>query len=311
MLSPVQYRVSLVIVNWKTPDLLARCLESLATDRGFSEFEIIVVDNDSGDESVPMLKSRFAHVKLIENKGNYGFSKGCNQAIDISAGKYILLLNPDTVIVDNAVSIMADYLDENPEVGAVGPRVLNADGSLQLACRRSFPSISASFFRLTYLSLLFPKHPAVAKYNLTNADPNQFLAVDALSGSAMMVRRSIIENIGLLDEDIFMFGEDIDWCWRIKETGAEVMYIPTASVYHVHGAASRKRPVGTTINLHKGMEVFYRKHMAKNHLPITNLLVYAAIWLRAAVFIVVNVIRGLLPTGKPDLPGNQSKGKHS
>lgn len=302
MKSPILHKVSIVIVNWKTPELLSRCLNSLKDDSGYDHFEIIVVDNNSGDSSVPMLKEQFPYVKLIENKGNYGFSKGCNQAIEISSGEYILLLNPDTVIVKDAISIMTRYMDENPQVGCVGPKVLNADGTLQLACRRSFPSISASFFRLTYLSLLFPKHEAFARYNLTNADPEAFLSVDALSGSCMMVPRHLVEKIGVLDEDIFMYGEDIDWCWRIKEAGYEVMYIPSAQVYHVHGASSRKRPVGTTINLHKGMEVFYRKHMAKKHLPLTNLLVYAAIWMRAAIFIVVNLLRGLSPVGTQQLP---------
>lgn len=292
------FAVSIVIVNWKTPKLLARCLDSLKEDPGYEDFEIIVVDNNSGDESVPMLKADFPYVHLIANTGNYGFSKGCNQAIEIAHGRHVLLLNPDSVVVKDAISTMYKYLDANPEVGAVGPKVLNTDGTLQLACRRAFPSVSASFFRLTYLSHLFPNHPAVSRYNMTFADPESFLDVDALSGSCMMVRNQVIEKIGLLDEDIFMFGEDIDWCWRVKEAGYKVMYIPTASVFHIHGAASRKRPVGTTINLHKGMEVFYRKHLAKNYWAPFNLLVYSAIWMRAGIFIVVNVLRGFLQKEK-------------
>ncbi|HMX46992.1 MAG TPA: glycosyltransferase family 2 protein [Candidatus Obscuribacter sp.] len=289
-----QFNVSIVIVNWKTPLLLARCLDSLKEDPQYDTFELIVVDNNSGDESVPMLKEKYPFVRLIENKDNAGFSRGCNQAIEIARGRNVLLLNPDSVSVKDAISTMSKYLDDHPEVGAVGPRVLNPDGSLQLACRRAFPSVQASFFRLTYLSKLFPNHPAVSRYNMTFADPDQFLDVDALSGSCMMLRRQVIDKIGLLDEDIFMFGEDIDWCWRVKEAGYRVMYIPTASVFHIHGAASRKRPVGTTINLHKGMEVFYRKHLAKNYWAPFNFLVYAAIWMRAAIFIVVNVLKGML-----------------
>lgn len=288
------FDVSVVIVNWKTPKLLARCLDSLREDPGYERFELIVVDNNSGDESVPMLKEQFPFVRLIENKENAGFSKGCNQAIVVAKGRHILLLNPDSVIIKDAISTMCRYLDENPAVGAVGPKVLNPDGTLQLACRRSFPSVSASFFRLTYLSHLFPNHPAVSRYNLTYADPDDFLDVDALSGSCMMVRHTVIDKIGLLDEDIFMFGEDIDWCWRVKEAGFSVMYIPTAAVYHIHGAASRKRVIGTTINLHKGMEVFYRKHLAKKYWAPFNWLVYAAIWLRAAIFIVVNLLKAFI-----------------
>ncbi len=288
-------RVSVVIVNWKTPALLARCLDSIKLEPRFGDFEVWVVDNDSGDESVEMLKTRYPQVKLIENKDNLGFSKACNQAIPESHGEFVLLLNPDTEVKDGAIGKLAQYLEEHPECGAVGPKVLNTDGTLQLACRRSFPSVKAAFFRVTYLSRLFPKSKTLSEYNLTFQDPDKTVEVDALSGSCMMVRRQAIDKIGLLDEDIFMFGEDIDWCWRIKQAGWSVFYLPSAVIYHVHGASSRLRPVGATINLHKGMEVFYRKHLAPNHSPIFNAFVYAAIWARALLFILVNVVRGLVP----------------
>jgi len=287
--------VSIVIVNWKTPELLDVLLESIKReDRGHEGFELIVVDNDSQDGSVEMIKTKHPHVKLVENSDNLGFSKACNQVIPGARGKYVLLLNPDTEVMTDAVTRMAEYLDKNPDCGAIGPKVLNTDGTLQLACRRSFPSVKASFFRLTYLSHLFPKSKLFAEYNLTHADPDQMLEVDALSGSCMMVRKDVIDKIGLLDEDIFMFGEDIDWCWRIKEDGYRVMYFPDSVIYHVHGASSRLRPVGATINLHKGMQVFYKKHLAKKYWVPFNILVYAAIWSRALLFILVNLIRGLL-----------------
>ncbi len=295
-------RVSIVIVNWKTPELLAQCLDSIAErDRGACDFELQVVDNNSGDGSVEMIKKRFPHVYLTENDDNVGFSRACNQVIPLCKGKYVLLLNPDTIVTEDAVSAMADYLDSEESAGAVGPKVLNTDGTLQLACRRSFPSLKASFYRLTYLSRLFPNSKVVAEYNLGHLDPDKRADVDALSGSAMMVRRHVIEQIGLLDEDIFMFGEDIDWCWRIKEAGYRVVYIPESIVYHIHGASSRKRPIGATINLHKGMEVFYKKHLAKKYWAPVNLLVYAAIWSRALAFILVNLLRGFL-TRKKTLP---------
>ncbi len=288
-------KVSIVIVNWKTPELLAVLLDSIAReDSGHESFELLIVDNNSGDSSVEMLKTRFPHVKLTENTENVGFSRACNQVIPTAQGQYVLLLNPDCEVTTNAVSRMSDYLDKNPDCGAVGPKVLNTDGTLQLACRRSFPSVKASFFRLTYLSKLFPKSRYFSEYNLTHADPDKELEVDALSGSCMMVRKDVIDRIGLLDEDIFMFGEDIDWCWRIKELGYRVVYIPDSVVYHVHGASSRFRPVGATINLHRGMHVFYKKHLAKKYWAPFNILVYAAIWSRAILFIMVNLIRGLL-----------------
>jgi GT2 family glycosyltransferase len=284
-------RVSIIIVNWKTPKLLAKCLNSLKEDRDYSNFEIWVVDNASGDESVKMLETDFPSVKLIVNSDNKGFSKACNQAIPLALGEFILLLNPDTESKPSAVSELADFLAANPEAGAVGPKVLNPDGSLQLACRRAFPDPAASFFRLTYLSRIFPKSPVFSRYNFTYADPDSLLEVDALSGSCMMVRREVVERIGLLDEDIFMFGEDIDWCWRIKQAQWKVFYNPLAVVIHVHGAASRLRPIGTTLDLHKGMRVFYKKHLAQKYWAPFNALVYAAIWSRAFVFIVVNWAR--------------------
>lgn len=285
-------RVSIVIVNWKTPDLLASCLDSVLADSNSASFDIWVVDNASGDNSLDILSSRFPTVNVIANDANVGFARACNQAFTRVKGDYILLLNPDTLVVGDAITDMQDYLDTKRACGAVGPKVLNMDGTLQLACRRAFPSPKAAFFRLTYLSRLFPNNPTFAQYNLTYADPNAEMEVDALSGAAMMVRRKAIEHVGLLDEAIFMFGEDIDWCWRFKQAGWTVNYLPAAVVFHHHGASSRLRPVGATINLHKGMEVFYRKHLAPSYPAPFNWLVYGAIWSRAALFIALATIRG-------------------
>lgn len=291
-----QPKVSIVIVNWKTPKLLAACLDSLIKDPDHNQFELWVVDNASGDESLEMLASQYPSVNLIANSENVGFSKACNQAVPQTEGEYVLLLNPDTIIYDNAVSKLTAFMDAHPDCGAAGPRVLNPDGTLQLACRRSFPNPAAAFFRITYLSRLFPNHELFAKYNLTYTDPNSVTEVDALSGSCMMVRNSVIKKIGLLDEDIFMFGEDIDWCWRVKQAGWKVFYVPDAIVYHYHGASSRLRPVGATINLHRGMHVFYQKHLAPKYWAPFNWLVYSGIWLRAGLFIVLGSVKKLIST---------------
>jgi GT2 family glycosyltransferase len=287
----VEPRVSIVIVNWKTPQLLARCLNSVAGDGRADSFEIFVVDNNSGDDSIEMLRQKYPAVKIIANSENVGFSRAVNQAIPQAKGSFILLLNPDARVVADAISVLADFMESNPACGAVGPKVLNDDGSLQLSCRRAFPTPEAAFYRFSYLSILFPNHPRFASYNVGSADPDKQLDVDALSGSCMMVRRQTIQQIGMLDEDIFMFGEDIDWCWRIKQAKWRVVYTPEAVAYHTHGASSRLRPIGTTINLHKGMEVFYKKHLAQKYWAPFNMLVYAAIWIRAYVFILINVAR--------------------
>lgn len=293
-------RVSIVIVNWKTPELLAGCLRSLMSDPAWkTDFELLVVDNDSGDGSVEMLRRDFPFAQTVANTQNVGFARACNQVIPTAQGRYILLLNPDTVSTGTVVSDLADYMDSHPQCGGAGPKILNPDGTLQLSCRRSFPTPAVAFFRLTYLSVLFPNHPAFAKYNITYADPDQQIEVDALSGSCMMVRKSAIDQIGLLDEDIFMYGEEIDWCWRLKEAGWTCNYVPTTPVYHYHGASSRFRRVGATINLHKGMEVFYRKHQAKSHSALFNYMVYAAIWIRGSVFVLLSLLQNLLPEKEP------------
>jgi GT2 family glycosyltransferase len=284
-------KVSIIIVNWKTPDLLCNCLRSVYADKGSNSFEIWVVDNASHDDSVKRVGEEFPSVILVANDQNVGFSKACNQVIPQAHGEYILLLNPDSIVVDDAISRLAQFMDAHPECGAVGPKVLNADGSLQLACRRAFPTPGAAFFRLTYLSKLFPRSTTAAKYNLTYANPDAEMEVDALSGSCMMVRQTAIEKIGLLDEDIFLFGEDIDWCWRIKQAGFKVFYYPESVVYHYHGASSRVRPVGATIDLHHSMQVFYRKYFAHKYPAAFNAFIYTAIWCRAAVFVLVNLLR--------------------
>ena len=288
-------RVSVVIVNWKTPELLARCLDSIAQDSRCEQLELIVVDNASGDGSVEMLRKNYPNVVVVANNENVGFSRACNQVIPDAKGEYLLLLNPDTVVEKNAISVLADFMASHPDCGAAGPKVVNMDGTLQHACRRSFPTPEAAFYRVTYLSRLFPNNPTFSKYNLSWANPDEELEVDALSGSAMMVRADVIKQVGLLDEDIFMFGEDIDWCWRIKQASWKVLYTPSCVVQHVHGAASRLRPIGTTVNLHKGMEVFYRKHLAPKYWAPFNWLVYAAIWMRAYLFILINVARAAAP----------------
>lgn len=288
-------KVSVVIVNWKTPKLLAQCLDSIQNDPGFAQFEIFVVDNNSADESLALMASRYPYVKVIANSENYGFSKACNQAIPQCNGTYILLLNPDTIVTDAAILKLAAFLDTNLDCGAVGPKVLNTDGSLQLACRRAFPDPLAALFRLTYLSRLFPKSKIFSRYNFGFVDQDTAFSVDSVSGSCLMVRKQVVDEIGLLDEDIFMFGEDIDWCWRMKQAKWKVFYQPAAVVYHAHGAASRLRPIGATIDLHHGMQVFYKKHLASKYFPLFNALVYAGIWLRAFLFILINILRSLMP----------------
>ena len=290
----VEKLVTILIVNWKTPHLLADCLDSIKQDSKFAMLKVVVVDNNSQDESVAMLKTKYPWVELEVNNQNLGFSKACNQVMTRLETPYVFLLNPDTKVEKDATSKLLDFIQTNPTIGIVGPKVLNIDGSFQLACRRSFPSPMASFFRLTYLSYLFPKNKYVAKYNLTYMDQNQICEVDSISGASMLIRKDVLDKIGFFDENIFMFGEDIDLCWRAKLAGFKVFYYPRATIYHVHGASSKKRPVGTTINLHNGMFVFYKKHLAKDYPFIFNWLIYLGIYVRMTVFIVINFLKSFV-----------------
>ena len=278
--------VSIVIVNWKTPEDVLNCLSSIRRrDVNADQFEIIIVDNESGDGSIELISRRSELLQIIENDRNLGFSRACNQGIARSTGRFVLLLNPDTLITSNAITNLAVHLEKNEHIGAIGPKILNSDGTLQLACRRSFPNLGSSLFKLSFLSRACPNNKFISQYNLTHLDADSPAEVDCLSGSCMMFRRSLIDEIGVLDEATFMHAEDVDYCWRIKEVGYKILYFPASIIFHQKGVASRKRPFLTAIDLHRGMHWFYKKHLASNYWPPLNWIVYAAIWSRAMLFI--------------------------
>jgi GT2 family glycosyltransferase len=273
--------LSIVIVNYNTEALLADCIASLYTGANGMPFDVWVVDNDSRDNSVEMVRSRFPQVKLIVNEANIGFSKANNKVISQTESDYILLLNPDTLILNDAIDTMVKLMDDHPGVGIAGCKVLNEDRTLQLACRRSIPTPGSAFFRLTGLSRLFPKNRMLAKYNLTYNDPDTLQEVDAVSGAFLMIRRRTIEQIGLLDEQFFMYGEELDWCLRAKRAGWTVMYCPTAEIVHFKGASARSNSRKATVEFYRAMYLFYRKHFARDSSAVINALVYAGIFFRA------------------------------
>lgn len=272
--------LSIIIVSFNAEKLLKECLESLYQETQETSFDVWVVDNNSRDESVRMIRENFPEVNLIENEDNVGFSKANNQAVVRSTSDYVLLLNPDTVVRDRAIDKMVAFIDTHPDVGISGCRVLNEDGSLQPACRRSVPTPKVAFYHLSGLSRLFPNNRTVAKYNLTYLDPDQPHEVDAVSGAFLLIRKAVVDQIGVLDEDFFIYGEDVDWCIRAKNAGWKLMYYPDAEILHYQGgcsANSRK----TSYEFYRAMVLFHRKHFAKNHSPLTNLLIYIGIVLRA------------------------------
>ncbi|MCU0914696.1 MAG: glycosyltransferase family 2 protein [Planctomycetes bacterium] len=273
--------LSIVIVNYNTEKLLKSCLESVYAGANGTPLDIWVVDNNSRDDSVPMLKSLFPVVKVIANPTNLGFSRANNAVISQTRSDYILLLNPDTLILEDGIERMVAFMNERPEVGVAGCKVLNRDGTLQLACRRSIPTPGVAFYRLSGLSRLFPGSRRVARYNLTYKNPDEAHEVDAVSGAFLMIRRKVVEEIGLLDERFFMYGEELDWCLRAKRAGWAVMYYPGAQIIHYKGGSTQYNSRRAALEFHRAMYLFHRKHFARDCSWLVNLLVYTGIACKA------------------------------
>jgi len=273
--------LSIIIVNYNAGRLLKECIDSIYKESIATPFDVWVVDNDSQDNSIAIIKQYYPKVNVIENRTNIGFAKANNMALSKSKTDYFLLLNPDTVVRDNAIEKVVKFMDRNPKVGIVGCRVLNEDGTLQLACRRSIPTPHVSFFRLTGLSKLFPHSKIMAKYNLTYLDPDKPHEVDAVSGAFLMIRKKVVDNISMLDERFFMYGEELDWCLRTKKAGWKVMYYPDAEIIHYKGECSKSNSRKATFEFYRSMYLFHKKHFAENYNPIINIIIYAGIFLKA------------------------------
>lgn len=227
-------QLSIIIVSWNVRDLLGDCLRSIAAGRGDLELEVIIVDSGSSDGTPQMVEEAFGQeafpVRLIARPDNVGFPKGNNIGIRQAQGHYILLLNPDTEIVGDALQVMVSYLEENGDVGVVGPQLRNPDGSVQ-SSRRRFPSLATAFWESTWLEPWAPQRLLERYYVLDRADdaPGD---VDWVVGASLLTRREVVEQVGLLDEDYFMYSEELDWCRRIKDAGWRVVYFPDVEIVH-------------------------------------------------------------------------------
>lgn len=252
--------ISVIIVNYNVRDFLSNALTSLFRALDGLTSEVFVVDNASDDGSVELIKKDFPKVHLIQNTRNAGFAKANNQALAVSKGKYLLLLNPDTLVQEDSIRVLMEYFRANPSAGMVGCKILNPDGTLQLACRRSFPTPWTAFTKTFGLSSLFPQSKLFARYNLTYLDPDKSYEVDAVSGSFMMIKRDVYEKIGGLDETFFMYGEDLDWCYRVQKAGWKVMYVPHTSIIHYKGESTKRSNIDELKVFYQAMRLFVRKH---------------------------------------------------
>jgi N-acetylglucosaminyl-diphospho-decaprenol L-rhamnosyltransferase len=285
--------LGIVIVNWNTRDLLKRCLQSVFSNGDLS-YKVVVVDNASSDGSAEMVSDEFPETILIPNETNVGFSRANNQGLrrlgfdrglrSRETPRYALLLNPDTEVPPEGLSSMIRYMDreDRQDVGGAGCKLVLPDGSLDPACRRSFPTPLVSFYRLVGLSSLFPGSRRFAQYNMTYLDPDVETELDSVVGAFMMVRQEVVEQVGLLDEGYWMYGEDLDWALRIKQAGWKIMYNPGVTVLHVKRAASRRNPEAG-VAFYRAMLKFYRDHYRRTTPLWLHLLVMAGLLVKGGL----------------------------
>ena len=256
-------RLSIVFLSYNTRDLTEQALRTVIDAAEGMEVEIFVVDNASHDGSADMVVEKFPYVKLLRNEDNVGFAAGNNVALQQVIGEYVLIINTDTIVRRDTLRVLASFLDEHPEAGACGCKIIDPDGTLQLDSRRGFPSPMAAFCKMSGLSRLFPEHPSISRYHMTYLNPEKIAEVEVLSGSCMMVRKAAMDQIGLLDEEYFMYGEDIDWCYRIHKAGWKIFYVPTTEIIHFRGESGRSVPLRILYRKSQAMSIFVNKHMRR------------------------------------------------
>ncbi len=292
--------LAIVIVNYNVCDLLRRCLQRVYASEGELNFDVCVVDNDSNDGSVDMVQAEFPQVHVISNDVNVGYPAANNQGLrhlNVDADdpeiqpRYCLLLNPDTEVPENAFSFLVGYLEESPDVAVVGPKLVLFDGSLDLACRRAFPSPEVSAYRMIGFSRLFPNSPKFARYNMTYLPEDQLAEVDSVVGAFMMVRVDAVSQVGLMDERFWMYGEDLDWAKRMKDAGWRVIYNPGVEVLHVKRASSRQSE-RAKIEFYRAMLIFYYKHYRGETPSPLHWLILVGIALKGGRSIIGDIFAG-------------------
>jgi hypothetical protein len=254
-------KISVIIVNWNTKNYLDKCLHSLKANVGASlNLEVIVVDNNSSDGSEAMVKEKHPSVKLIENKDNVGFARANNIGIEKASGDYILLLNPDTVVKQGSIEKLFQFLQSNQFYGAVGPKIINSDGTIQYECARNFPTVMSELFVMLTLYKRFPNNKLIGRYLMTYWDHEDSRDVACISGACMLVRKKCFGNIDLLDEVFFMYAEDTDLCYRLHDKGYKIRYLAGAEIVHYWGKSSEQVSTNMSRKSKESMYKFFRKH---------------------------------------------------
>lgn len=269
--------LSIVVASYNTREFLRACLLSVRAATAGLHCEIFVVDNNSTDGSAAMVEDHFKEVLVIKNDANEGFSRANNRALARATGAAVLLLNPDTLVPPETLTGLLAILADHPEAAVLGCRIVRPDGTLDEACRRSFPTPLSAFARLTSLDRIFPKSKSLAAYRRTWEDPFGRYEVESIVGAFMLVRREVLERSGGLDEDYFMYGEDLDWCWRLRQAGHSIWYIGDVHVVHHKGASTSGEPQRMNWHFHRSMFLFHRKHLVDSYPFFVNWLVYLGI----------------------------------
>ena len=283
--------ISIVIVNYKVKEYIANLLRSIERASAELNLQIFVVDNNSGDDSVSYLKSRFPEVHYIANKENAGFGKANNQAIKQAEGTYTLIINPDTLVSEDTLTVLVEHMKNNPKCGAAGCKILNPDGSFVPESKRSVPTIWTAFSKVTGLTALFPKSKWFGSYYLGWLDEDRSAKVPVLSGSFMFWRTNVLKELGGFDERFFMYGEDIDLCYRIEETGYHIDYVPQTSIIHYKGESTRKGDLRYIRIFNKALYQFFEKHHSNKYSFVFRVFIFSAIWLKTAISFVLNNLR--------------------
>ena len=275
------YSCSVIIVAYNSCDFIPACLKSVRDACAGLDTEIIVLDNGSKEPILPEIKNFFPEVTWIDSKENLGFGKGCNLAEKHATKPYLFFINPDTIVSRDSFTKVLEFMESHPESGTVGCRILNEDGTIQWACRRSFPTPISAVSKTIGLAALFPKSKLLASYNMTYADPDEVTEVDAISGSFFCIRRDVYEKLKGFDEDFFMYGEDLDLCFRTKQMGLKNYYTPSTNILHFKGQSCRTRRWDSYLDFYKAMLIFVKKHKDLYFVP--NFLVSFGILFAAFV----------------------------
>lgn len=284
--------VSICTVTFQARDLLRDCLVSLPASMRRINWEVIVVDNHSQDGTVEMLRAEFSDVKVLENEGNLGYTLPMNQALREAKGRYLVQLNPDTVVLPGALDRLVSFMDGHPEAGICTPKVLNRDGTLQKQCRRSAGGPWDAFTYFSGLAKRYPHSRRFAGYLMTYLDEDEINEVEAVSGSCMVIRRELINDIGYLDELFFAYQEDADFCFRARQAGWRIYYVPEAQIVHYGGQGGSKVEVYRSIyQWHRSYYLYYRKHLARDYFFLFNWLYYGLMGARLALTLVATMLR--------------------